>query len=121
VIFVDWHARSARMIAPILFCAALAAAPVVAEACDMAAVDHELARTAEASPLAAASNDAADPSPNTGADPSPNTDEAAKPSSSGNAQPQSAEPGAKPATSGAPQTSGTQANEPQSGNAPEKR
>lgn len=73
-------------IAPALLGLALAWAPA-ARACDMKAVDDELAREA-ALPPQPQLQAAADPSPNS--DPSPNDDSAAKPGSAATASPSAA-------------------------------
>lgn len=63
--------RSARLTGAVSLCVALAAAPVAAGACDMNAVDQQLARLVQATPQAVAANNAADPSSKAVA-PSPN-------------------------------------------------
>lgn len=72
---IDRHTQSVWLIGAASLCLALAAAPVVARACDMNAINQELAREEQAAPRAMAANTAADPSPNN--DPSPNQDEKA--------------------------------------------
>ena len=68
---VDLHARSARLMGAVFLCLAAVAAPVAAGACDMNAVDQQLARLVQATPQAVAANTAADPS-SKAVDPSPN-------------------------------------------------
>ena len=80
--------RSARLTGAVSVCVALAAAPIAAGACDMNAVDQQLARLAQATPQAVAANNAADPLPN-GAAPAPNASQGGQSgaSSSGAASP----------------------------------
>ncbi len=61
---------SVRAIGPALLCLGLVAIPAVASACDMKAVDDELARMAAATPPAPQVQAAADPSGSAAADPS---------------------------------------------------
>ncbi len=74
---VHWKTLSARVLGPAVLCLGLAAIPAAAWACDMQAVDEELAREAKAAPAVPQVQAAADPSPNTATDPSPN-DESSK-------------------------------------------
>lgn len=64
------HARATPLIGAMFLCVALAA-PVAAGACDMNAVDQQLARM-DAPRTVAAANNVADPSAHKGADPSAN-------------------------------------------------
>jgi len=112
---IRWPAPSARMVAPAFLCLALAAIPAAAGACDMQAVNDELAREARAAPPAAQARADADPSPNNGADPSPNDDQPAKTSGAQSAAPKSGAsanpsgPGATaPKQSAAPQGQATE-------------
>lgn len=70
---VHWNTRSARAIAPLALCVALAAIPTMAGACDMKAVDNELTRLVQADRPAGVPGQPAH-------DPSPNEDQTAKPS-----------------------------------------
>lgn len=81
----DRASRSAAVTgAALLF--AMLAAPIAAGACDMNAVDQELAGYEPARPQSMTANEAADQRPFMLASPSPDNDEAAKSSSSDKGQ-----------------------------------
>ena len=101
---------SVRVIGPAALCLGLAAIPALAWACDMQAVNDELAREAKAEALTPQVQAAADPSGATAADPSGDpsgsakqqpegakTEPSASSSSSGSSQSQPAEPASKSA------------------------